>query len=120
MTLHGFCDPVYAAVIYLVVETTSAWLTKFVALKTRVTPICAQMIPRLELLSALLVARLMVTVISSLSPQLHLAEPVCYTDSKVTLIVLDYQLRKGVEAVRAESGPGDKVATLHQLLASLS
>ncbi len=88
LSLHGFCDAsrmAYAAVIYLVMETSGARLTKFVASKTRVAPLCGQTIPRLELLSALLLARLMDTVISSLSAQLHLAEPVCYTDSKVAL-----------------------------------
>ena len=43
---------------------------KFVASKTRVSPISGQTIPRLELLSALLLAMLMMSVVSSLELEL--------------------------------------------------
>ena len=57
--LHGFCDAssaAYAAVIYLSVNSESA---HFVASKTRVSPLTQLSIPRLELLSCFLLARLM-------------------------------------------------------------
>jgi hypothetical protein len=63
--LHGFCDAserAYAAVIYLVVQTDSERCVRFVASKTRVAPLRELAIPRLELLSSLLLARLMDTV----------------------------------------------------------
>ena len=41
--------------------------------------------PRLELLSALLLSRLMVSITRSLESILTLSEPTCYTDSKVAL-----------------------------------
>ena len=44
--------------LYLLVETESGSYMRFVASKTRVTPLRKQTIPRLELLSALLLARL--------------------------------------------------------------
>ena len=53
-TLCGFCDAsskAYAGVVYLLVETTTRSLVKFVAAKTRVAPLKVQTIPRLELLS---------------------------------------------------------------------
>ncbi len=58
---------------------------KFVASKTRVSPIHHQTIPRLELLSALLLAKLMKGVTTSLESELPLSQPACYTDSKVAL-----------------------------------
>ena len=62
--LCGFCDAskkAYAAVIYLVIQTPIETRVQFVVSKTRVAPIRSQTIPRLELLSALLLARLMST-----------------------------------------------------------
>ena len=84
--LHGFCDAserAFAAVIYLrsvcvdgTVEVT------LVAAKTRVSPIKKQSIPRLELLGAVILGRLMKNVISSLPKPL----PTFYwTDSMATL-----------------------------------
>ena len=58
--LCGFCDAstsAYAAVVYVVVKSTTCGLTRFIASKTRVAPTQTQTIPRLELLSALLLAR---------------------------------------------------------------
>ena len=57
--LYGFCDAsaaAYAAVVYLCVGSQSAY---FVASKIRVAPLSQQTIPRLELLSCLLLAKLM-------------------------------------------------------------
>ena len=63
--LYGFCDAsiaAYAAVIYLVEENSDDNHSSFIVSKTRVAPLQTQTIPRLELLSALLLARLMVNV----------------------------------------------------------
>ena len=56
-TLCGFCDAsttAYAAVVYLVMKTPPDVHTQFVVAKTRVAPLQTVTIPRLELLSALL------------------------------------------------------------------
>ena len=87
-TLYGFCDSskhAYAAIIYLVIESPSGHSIRFVVSKTRVSPLKSQTIPRLELLSALLLARLMKSVTGSLEPELTLTQPKCYTDSEVAL-----------------------------------
>ena len=84
--LCGFCDAserAYAAVIYLVQVTEDRTVTSFVAAKTRVAPLHRQTIPRLELLSALLLSRLMRTVASSL--QYLTIELKCFTDSQIAL-----------------------------------
>ncbi|MBA4719446.1 MAG: hypothetical protein HRO68_10280 [Nitrosopumilus sp.] len=87
-SLHGFCDAskkAYAAVIYLVTQTNSGPRVTFLVSKTRVAPLREVTIPRLELLSALLLARLINNVTESLSPNLSLECPTCYTDSMVAL-----------------------------------
>ena len=54
----------------------------FVASKTRVAPTKSQTIPRLELLGALLLARLITSIYDALKPVLPC---ICYTDSLVAL-----------------------------------
>ena len=86
--LCGFCDAsvsAYAAVVYLRLKTCMGCVVRFVASKTRVAPVQTQTIPRLELLSALLLARLMAHLTHSLESEIPLGEPTCYTDSKVAL-----------------------------------
>ena len=86
--LWGFCDAslrAYAAVIYLSVKTSAGESLLFVTSKARVAPTQTQTIPRLELLSALLLARLITTVSQGLSSQLTLGPPRCFTDSTVAL-----------------------------------
>ena len=63
--LDGFCNAslkAYAAVVYLRVETESSTYSHLLCSKTRVAPLKKVTIPRLELLSALLLARLISTV----------------------------------------------------------
>ena len=87
-SLHGFCDAskhVYAAVVYLVIKTPNGPFVRFVASKTRVAPLKSQTIPRLELLSALLLARLAKSITDSIESDLSLEPPTSYTDSKVSL-----------------------------------
>ena len=86
--LCGFCDAsarAYAAVVYIRFESENGCMTSIVASKTRVAPIAEQTIPRLELLSALLLARLINNISESLRICLHLEGIACYTDSKVAL-----------------------------------
>ena len=87
--LHGFCDAsisAYAAVIYLVVVTTTRRYATFVTARISVAPSQKQTIPRLELLSAVILARLMKTTYEALKSVLELDENVtCWTDSLVAL-----------------------------------
>ena len=84
--LYGFCDAskrAYVAVIYLVTRMSTDTYVQLVVSKTRVAPIRSQSIPRLELLSALLWARLMSTTTTALSSQLKLESQKFYSDSQV-------------------------------------
>ena len=58
---------------------------RFVAAKTRVAPQKGMTNPHMELLSTLLLAKLIVSVHVALQAELTLHnEPVCYTDSKIS------------------------------------
>ena len=87
-SLHGFCDAsigAYAAVVYLLMKMDTNHYVKFITSKTRVSPIHDQTIPRLELLSALLLAKLITSVTHSLESELPLNQSRCFTDFNVAL-----------------------------------
>jgi hypothetical protein len=75
----------YVAVNYLRYEDENACFTSIEASKTRVAPLPEQTNARLELLSALLLARLTNSVYESLKVSLQLEESICFPDSKLAL-----------------------------------
>ena len=88
ITLCGFCDAsikAFTAVVYLRLKIKAHSVVRFVAAKTRVAPLQSQTIPRLELLSAFLLSKLVVSVHNSLQPQMAPLNVRCYTDSQVAL-----------------------------------
>ena len=92
----GFCDAslgAYAAVVYLLVETEKKHAVRFLAAKTRVSPLRKQTIPRLELLSALLLSRFVTSISQSLENELQLSAP-----------LLDTRCRQRLETLCAEPG----------------
>lgn len=87
-SLQGFCDAslrAYAAVIYLQADTETGVFPQFLCAKTSVAPVKGFTIPRLELMSALLLARLISSVGRAQQSEVKLEEPTCYTDSQVAL-----------------------------------
>ena len=88
ITLCGFCDAstkAFAAVVYLHLRTKAHSVVRFIAAKTRVAPLQSQTISQLELLSAFLLSKLVVSVHNSLQPQMAPLNVRCYTDSQVAL-----------------------------------
>ena len=86
--LHGFCDAsskAYAAVVYLYITTASRSYIRFLASKTRVAPVAQQTIPRLELLSALILSRLVTNVAKALEAEVNISKITCWSDSEVAL-----------------------------------
>lgn len=86
--LHGFGDAsrkIHGAVIYLQITTTIGSYVKFLASKSRATPMKEETVSRLDLLAALIAARLIRQVGEALEPEVHINEMTCWTDSKVAL-----------------------------------
>ena len=99
-SLHGFCDAskhAYAAAVYLVLKSLTGRTVRFTASKTRVAPLKPQTKPLLELLSALLLARLMKSVATSMETELQLEEPTCYTDFEVSFCWVDCAWKQFVQ-----------------------
>ena len=84
-SLQGFCDASLKAVVYLTVKTASDTFNQFLCAKTRIAPLKKVTIPRLELLSALLLSRLISSVAHALESEIEISEVICHTDSQVAL-----------------------------------
>ena len=87
--LHGFCDSsgfAYCGVIYLRKETSCGFVdVRFLTAKTKVAPIKATTIPRLELLSCVLLSGLVKTVTLPLSELGYDTSITCWNDSMSAL-----------------------------------
>ena len=86
--IHAFGDAsrkAYCAVVYLVYETSEGIQTKLLCSKSRVAPLKEMTIPRLELLSARILATLVDTVKKALSSQLEIKTVKLWLDSKTAL-----------------------------------
>ena len=86
--LHGFADAsskAYCAVVYFVCEAFGAFTVTFLTSKTRVAPPKTQTIPRLELMSGRVLAKLMETVQNALKEEVEIKGSRMWLDSKTAL-----------------------------------
>lgn len=86
--LHGFSDDsdkAFGGVVYVRIQSGNSVVCKLVASKTRVSPITGATAPRLELLFALVLARLLTSVHKALEPSLKITSCVSLLDSEVAL-----------------------------------
>lgn len=86
--LHGFADAsniAYGANVYLRVVSSTGVVTQLMASKTRVAPLKKETTPRLELLAALTLAKLIRSVSDSLDGVVEIDEITCWSDSQVVL-----------------------------------
>ena len=86
--LHGFGDAsqkAYCAVVYLVYRSNEGISTKLLCSKSRVAPLKNLSIPRLELLSARILAVLMSNVVKAVESQIHISRVRYWLDSKTAL-----------------------------------
>ena len=93
--LHVFLDAsdyAYAAVAYFRIETAQGIETILVAAKTKVAPVCPISIPRMELLAAVLGARLYESITSG--HYMHVELTHYWIDSKTVLIWIKADARR--------------------------
>ena len=86
--LHGFADAskvAYAANIYIRVETSESVISNLVTAKTKVAPLKVKSIPRLELLSEVILSKLITTVSESLQETIPVDSVMCWLNSQVAL-----------------------------------
>lgn len=87
-TLYGFGDAsekAYYAVVYLVLETSSENYPMLLTSKTRVASLAKQSIPRLELLSGVILARLVSSMKEALPSQVQIDKTYLWLDSKTAI-----------------------------------
>ena len=88
VVINGFSDAsckAFAAVVYLVVYTREHVHVQLVASRSRVAPLAKQTIPRLELMSSLILARLIKSVLDAFGDTLPVSDVRCWSDSQVAL-----------------------------------
>ena len=84
MKLHGFEDAsekAYGAVVYIRIATRNKVVSNVIAAKSRVSPLVGETIPRFELLSLLVLARLISHVKIAIKDILKIDKVVCWLDS---------------------------------------
>ena len=100
----------YAAVVYLVIKSRTSTQVRLIASKTRVAPLKKQTIPMLELLAALILARLTARVKTALEQCLIISRVRCWTDSKNVLYWIQGKDKEWKQFVN------HRVAEIRQLL----
>ena len=88
LQLHGFSDAssyAYVTAVYLRIEQGNNVRSVLITLKTRVAPLGGQTIPRLELLGALILARLISHVAAALSEFEKIDRVHCWVGSTAVL-----------------------------------
>ena len=86
--LHGFCDSssvAYAAVVYVKVVTSIGVSVNLLSAKSKVAPLKNITIPRLELLSCLLLSRLLVSIKNAVEVEIKIDRCVNWSDSEIAL-----------------------------------
>ena len=103
--LHGFSDAsdaAYAATIYIRIETDVNIKTSLIASKTKVAPISSETTPRLELLGAYFLARLISSTYQALQETIHIDRTFCWVDSTAALFGLKVLNMNGNSSFKIE------------------
>lgn len=85
---HGFCDSsgvAYGCVIYIRIVTETSSFVRLWTAKTRLAPMKETNIPRLELLSCLLLSKLMNSMLKSTESVVKFHRILCWSDSQIAL-----------------------------------
>ena len=114
--LHGFSDSsqkAYAAVVYVRFRVNEKFAMKLLCAKTKVAPLKAISIPRLELLGCLLLSKLMFTVNESLKTVINIEGMTYWTDSKICLHWIKNSKKEWVQWVERRV---DKIRSLNEAI----
>ena len=88
ISVHGFCDSseqAYCATVYVCTAASDGYASRLVSSKTKVAPIKEHSIPRLELLSCLLLVELMQSFCTAVSSIVDIEDKYFWSDSEVAL-----------------------------------
>ena len=89
LELDGFGDSssvAFGAAVYLRTELKSGKIdTNLIASKARLSPLKGETVPRLELMSALILSRLIITLSNALRSIVKVDHMYCWQDSQITL-----------------------------------
>ena len=88
LELHGFCDSwnvAYAAAIYVRAVTSVGMVGNLLSAKSKVAPLKAVTMPRLELLACLLLLELVVSVRKTVKVEMEIGLIMLWSDSEIAL-----------------------------------
>ena len=88
LELHGFCDSsnaAYAATFFVRVVTPMGVVVNLLSAKSKVGPLKAVTLPRLELLAYLLLPKLVVSVRKVVEVELEIGSVMLWSDSEIAL-----------------------------------
>ena len=113
--VYGFCDSsgeAYAACIYILSQCFHGVTVNLVTSKRELVPSKPQTIPRLELLSSLLLSKLLVSVLDVISQVITVSSIFCWSESMVVLWWIkqvekrcNMWVQNRVNVIRANSSP---------------
>ena len=86
--MHGFCDAsieAYSVLVYVRLCKNNIIATNLVTAKSGIVPSKKLKVPRLELMSYLMLSRLIVSVKKTLPVEVSITNVVCWSDYKVAL-----------------------------------
>uniref|UniRef100_A0A8D8SE53 Integrase catalytic domain-containing protein n=1 Tax=Cacopsylla melanoneura TaxID=428564 RepID=A0A8D8SE53_9HEMI len=111
--LIGFCDASFAAMgacVYAHVDTGGVINTHLICAKSKIAPTKYVTIPRLELCSSLLLAKLMDSVLKTFQSKYEIEQVICFSDSKVALYWISS------ESVRWKTFVANRVTKIQELV----
>ena len=88
LELHGFCDSsnaAYAATFFVRVVTPVGVVVNLLSAKSKVAPLKAVTLPRLELLAYLLLSKLVVSVRKAVEVELEIGSVMLWSDLEIAL-----------------------------------
>ena len=113
--MHGYCDAARtacSAVIYARTIYKDKMVVKFVSAKSKVVSSKGSSVPRIELLTCLLLSKLLSAVVNAMSVEVVASKNGCWTDSLVALCWVKTLIKIGRFGWKIELEEFDKKLTI--------